>query len=173
MIIFATIFGVGFLILLFSVLFGGDADADVDADGDFGDDVGHGPNFFSFKMLALFMVGFGAVGFGVRTTTDWSYFQASLAGVGGAVVVGLLGWLILRIFYTSQASSTIQDHDIVGTTANVIDAISGSEYGQIACIIRGREITFLARSQDGSTIARNSPVRIVRKDGNVVTVEAV
>lgn len=172
MIIFATIFGVGFLILLISLIFGHDFDHDVDLSGDVDADVGHGPNFFSARMLALFMVGFGAVGFGVRTTTDWNTLEASMAGLGGAAVIGALGWIVLRLFYSSQSSSTIQDSDVVGITANVIDAIAGKEYGQVSCVIRGREITFMARSKDGANIDRNTPVKVLRKDGNIVTVES-
>lgn len=168
MIIFITIFGVGFAILLLSLIFGHDADFDMDH-GDFGH-AGHGPNILSFRMLALLMVGFGAVGFGFRATSDWSMFRSSMAGVGGAAVVGIIGYLILRMFYASQASSTISDSDIIGSAGNVIDAIGETDYGQVACIIGGREFTFLARSKDGTIIRRNQAVRIVAKSGSVVTV---
>lgn len=171
MIIFATIFGVGFLILILSLIFGGDTDADADVDFDGADFDGHsGPSVFSVKMLALFMVGFGSVGFGVTTTTEWTMFQASMAGLGGAAAVGLAGYLILRLFYASQVSSTITSQDLLGTTANTTDAITDEGYGQITCSVRGRPITFLARSRDGGTIPRRTPVRIVSKSGNVVTV---
>ena len=174
MIVFATIFGIGFLILLFSLIFGHDTDVSVDADvdvsGDVGGDISHGPSVFSAKIVALLMVGFGATGFGFKVTTDWSTFQVSMAGVAGALFMGVLGYIVLRMFYASQASSTINDSDVIGRDANVLDAIHGNEYGQVTCIIMGREITFLARTVDGSTLPRNAPVKIVSKSGNVVTV---
>ncbi len=169
MVIFATIFGVGFLVLLISIIFGHDTDVHVDADAS-GVDT-HGPGVVSVKMIALMMVGFGAFGFGTRATTDWSMFKSSMAGLVGAAAVGVAGYLILRLFYSSQESSTISDEDIVGQQANLIDAVAGSDYGQAACVIRGREITFLARSVNGESISKHTPVRIVRKSGNVVTVE--
>jgi hypothetical protein len=168
-IVFATIFGVGFLILILSMIFGADADGDFDTGADFSDG-GHGPGILSIKMLALLMVGFGAVGFGVRTTTEWTMFQASAAGLGGAVAVGIAGYLILRMFYASQASSTITDSDLLGLTAHTSDAISEGGYGEISCSVRGRAITFLARSADGKAIPRLTPVRIVSKSSGIVTV---
>lgn len=168
MIIFATIFGVGFLILIINLIFGGDGDADMDADGPAG-----GPNIFSFRILSLLMVGFGAIGFGTRSTTEWSMFACSMAGIGGAVITGTIGYFILRAFYSSQATSLIEDSDVVGQMANLIDSIGENSNGQIACVIRGREITFLARSQDGKPIDKSKPVKIVSMTGNIVTVVPV
>ena len=119
------------------------------------------------------MVGFGATSFGFRTTTDYTMFQSSMTGVAGAAVVGIIGYLIIRAFYMSQASSTILDSDIIGMTGNTIDAIGSKDNGQIACIIRGREITFLARSSDGKPINKGAPVRIISKSGSVVTVKSL
>ncbi|MEE9553822.1 MAG: NfeD family protein [candidate division Zixibacteria bacterium] len=165
MIIFATIFGVGFLILIFSLIFGHDIDADVDAD------VEGGPSIFSVKIISLLMVGFGALSFGVRATTEATMFISSMAGVGGALVVGGIGYAIIRVFYASQASSTITDRDIIGSIATLIDAIPENGNGQVSVVLRGREITFLARSKDNSSINRGNPVRILSKSGNIVTVE--
>jgi hypothetical protein len=168
MMIFVSIFGVGFVILLLSMIFDHDGDVDVDADG-----LDQGPSIFSVKMIALIMVGFGAAGFGLRATTDASMLAASLTGTGGALVVGLVGYLILRAFYRSQASSTIVDQDIVGSTGNLLDAIVDDGRGQVAVVLRGREITFLARSKDGQSIKRGTPVAIVAKTANIVTVDPI
>ncbi len=168
MLVFASIFGFGFIILIFNLIFGGDGDVDVTTD--VGIDT-HGPGILNVRMVALLMVGFGAAGFGVRVTTSASMFQASLAGIGGAAVVGAIGYLIIRAFYASQVSSTISDNDIIGQTGNLIDAIQDDKYGQVSCVVRGREITYLARSVDGKSIDRNAPVRIIGKTANIVSVE--
>ena len=171
MIMFATIFGVGFVLLLLNLLFGHDADADIgDVSMDVDHDI-HGPSVLSFKMIALCMVGFGAVGFGVRATTEAGMFTASMAGVGGAIVVGAIGFVIIRAFWVSQASSTITDADIVGASGTLIDGIEGDGMGQVACIVRGREMTYLARSKGGVSIERGLPVRVTGKTGNTVMVE--
>jgi len=173
MVIFASIFGVGFAILLISLIFGSDGDVDVDADVDMHSDIGHGPSVFSFKMIAMLMVGFGATGFGFRATTDYTMFQASMAGVVGALILTALGYFIMRAFYTSQASSTISNDDIIGQEASLIDMIDNGHNGQVLCVIREREYTFLARSSDGQTIAKGAIVKIVGKIGNIVTVEKI
>jgi len=174
MLIFATIFGVGFVILIINLIFGADHDVDTGADVGIGHDVdggGHGPSIFSLRIISLLLVGFGAVGFGFRATTDMSMFQSSMAGIAGAIAMGAFGYLIIRMFYASQTSSTISDQDIIGLTGNLIDAIHGDQNGQVSCIVRGREITYLARSADGQSINRGAPVRIVEKAGSVVIVK--
>ena len=170
MIIFATIFGVGFLLLIVSLIFG--HDTDVGADGDLHDGPS-GPSVFSVKMISLFMIGFGAVSFGVRVTQEATMFVSSMAGTGGAVVIGIAGYFIIRAFYTSQVSSTITDQDLIGCTATVLDTIVADGQGQVACILQGREITYLARSSDGQAISRGRSVKIVRKSGTIVTVEPI
>ncbi len=172
MLIFVTIFAVGFIILLFSLIFGGHGDVDVHGDvSDLVESDVHGPSIFSVKMVALFMVGFGGVGFGMCATTDVEMWVASAAGVGGAAVIGVIGYLIIAAFYASQASSTITDADIIGERATLLDAITEGGNGQVVCIIRGREMTYLARSADGQPIERGTPVRITSKTGSRVTVE--
>lgn len=171
MLIFATIFGIGFTILIFSLIFGHDVEADADIDGDV--DSGNGPSIFSVKMIALLMVGFGALSFGVRATSDATMLVSSMAGVGGAAAVGAIGYFIIRAFYTSQTSSTITDRDIIGSLATLIDTIPENGNGQVSCVIRGREITFLARSQNGKKIERGTPVKVLSKTANMVVVEKV
>jgi len=171
MLMFVSIFGVGFVMLLITSIFGHDADTDVGHDfGGDADHGSHGPSIFSTKMLSLILVGFGAGGFGVRATTGAGMFAASMGGVAGAVVLGVIGYLIIRGFYGSQASSTVTDDDIIGCDGNLLDGIPEGGRGQVACVVRGREITFLARSKDGSPIKRGAPVKIVAKTAGVVTV---
>ena len=173
MILFATIFGVGFILLLSSLIFGHDDVGGGDFDhADFDHDT-HGPSIFSLKMIALLMVGFGAMAFGIRATTEASMFTASMGGVGGAVVVGILGYLIIRALYMSQASSTITDDKVIGVSATILDAIPENGRGQIVCVVFGREITFMARSKDNSAISKNEQVRVLSKTGNTVVVEKI
>ncbi|MEZ5360647.1 MAG: NfeD family protein [Candidatus Zixiibacteriota bacterium] len=171
MILFATIFGVGFLLLISSLIFGGD-DVDADVDGDFDHGFDHGPSIFSLKMISLLMVGFGAMAFGIRATTDATMFIASMSGIGGAIVVGIIGYLIIRAMYMSQANSTIGNQDIIGASGTLIDAVPAGGRGQVACIIQGREVTFVAMNvEDGEAIPKSTPVKIVSRIGNSVKVQ--
>jgi membrane protein implicated in regulation of membrane protease activity len=168
--IFATIGGVGFVLLVGSLIFGGDADHDLDHDVDHGHG---GPSIFSIRMIALLMVGFGCGGYGVRATTDASMLLSTLAGLGGALIVGLLGYALIRLFYTSQASSTVTDQDIVGNEATLLDSVPENGVGQISCTVHGREITYMARSSDGHPIKKGARVRVLRKSGTSVTIEPI
>lgn len=170
MLIFITIFVVGFLLLIINLIFGHDMDHDMS--GGIDHDFDH-PSVFSLKMISLLMVGFGAVGFGVRATTDATMFVSSLAGVGGAAAIGAIGYVIIRAFYASQSTSTIGDSDLLGSSGTLIDGIAENGTGQIACVVRGREITYLARSSGGQAIPRGTPVRVIAKVGNTVTVEII
>ncbi len=177
MLIFATIFGVGFLLLILNLIFGHDVDHgfdhDVSGGADHGDGTGHGPSVFSVRMIALLMVGFGALSFGVRATTSASMFISSMFGVAGAIVIGAVGYFIIRAFYANQASSIITDNDLIGCTATLLDAIPENGFGQIACVLRGREITYLARSRNNRAVARGTSVRVVGKSGNTVEIEPI
>jgi len=170
MLMFVAIFGIGFVILLIGMVFGHDGDAD--AGGDFDHDA-HGPSIFSVRMVALVLVGFGAAGFAVRASSGASMFASSMGGIGGALFMGVIGYFVIRAFYTSQASSTVLDRDVIGCQGNLLDAIPQNGRGQVACVVRGREITFMARSTDGRAVGRGAPVRIVAKTGGVVTVEPI
>jgi membrane-bound ClpP family serine protease len=162
--IFATIGGIGFVLLLANLIFGGDADHDIDHSG---------PSIFSIRMIALLMVGFGCGGYGIRAATDASMLLSTVAGLGGALVVGLLGYALIRMFYTSQASSTVTDQDIIGNEATLLDAVPKDGVGQISCTVHGREITYMARSSDGKPIKKGARVRVVRRSGPSVTVEPI
>ncbi len=172
MLLFATIGILGFAILLVSLLFGHDQDHDFSGtDHDALSDGDGGPSIFSMKMLAIAMVGFGVTGFGVIAGTDWTMLVASLFGMGGAAVMGLIGFTIIKSVWRQQASSTITRADIIGAMGRLIDAIPAGGVGQIACSVRGREDTYMARTKDGHTIPLGSTVRIVDKVGQHVIVE--
>lgn len=119
------------------------------------------------------MVGFGGTGFGFQTGTDWSTAMVTLAACGGAFVMGALGYLIIKSFWTQQTSSTIKAADIIGCTGRLIDAIPQNGIGQVEYPVRGRQDTSLARTSDGHAIPVGRTVKIVEKSGQHVIVEEV
>ena len=169
MLIFVSIFGMGAIVLIFNLVFGHDTDSDLSGGGDI--DGADGPSVFSARMISLLLIGFGAVGFGMRTTTDASMAISSLAGLAGAIVMGGIGFVILRAFYSTQASSTVTDRDVVGSTGHLTDAIPEGKLGQMSCEVRGQSVTFIARSDGNRAISRGAQVQIIGKSGGTVTVK--
>lgn len=172
MLLFATIGILGFAILLISLLFGHDQDHDfADQDHSGSADSDSGPSIFSVKMFAIEMVGFGVTGFGIMAGTDWSMLVASVFGLGGAAIMGLLGYAVISSIWKQQASSTITRSDIIGAVGRLIDAVPQDGVGQVACSVRGREDTYMARTKDGHSIPLGRTVKIVDKIGQHVIVE--
>ena len=169
---FIIIGGLGFLILLISAVFGHDHDHDfADHDHDGMHDGDKGPSVFSIKMFAIAMVGFGGTGFGFQTGTDWPTSLVTLAACGGALVMGALGYVIIKSFWGQQTSSTVKASDIIGCTGRLVDAIPQNGVGQVECPVRGRQDMFLARTNDGHAIASGRTVKIIEKSGQHVIVE--
>ena len=100
-------------------------------------------------MIALLMVGFGCGGYGIRATTEASMLLSTMAGLGGALIMGLVGYALIRMFYTSQASSTVTDQEIIGHEATLLNSVPSDGVGQVSCTVHGREITYMARSSGG------------------------
>lgn len=170
MLLFATIGILGFAILLISLFFSHDhdfssPDNDIISDGD------GGPSIFSVKILAIAMVGFGVTGFGIIAGTNFTMVMASLFGIGGALVMGIIGFTIIKTIWKQQASSTITRSDIIGSVGRLIDAIPANGVGQIACSVRGREETFMAQTKNGQAIPLGHTVKIIDKVGQHVIVE--
>ena len=162
-----------FLLLLGSMLFGHDHDADHDhdVDHDHGGDHGAGNmSIFSVKIILAFGVGFGAGGF-IGARNDLSWLGSSLSGLVGGLVVGGIGYLFLNALYTRQASSTVQTKQLVGATGIVDTSIDAGSVGRIVVSLPSGRETFLAKSATGKPLALNTPVKIVRVDGSIVSVE--
>ncbi|MCU0253237.1 MAG: hypothetical protein MUE47_01740, partial [Acidobacteria bacterium] len=112
MLVYAVIGAVGFLILLFMLIFGdagGDHElpgGDVDAGGFEAEhaDFGHegGPSLFSLRIMSAFLTAFG-VGGVVARFLDLSHVAASAIGVAAGAVMSGIVYQFARILYGQQA----------------------------------------------------------------------
>lgn len=163
--IFLTIAAIGFLFLLFSLLFG-----DLGHELHFDHGLEHGGvSFFSTRIISVFITAFGGFG-AVATHYGLSTFAASGVGlVSGAFFASLI-YAFARFLYGQQASTDVRASDLVGQTARVVVAIPAGGVGQVRCQIGEQLVDKIARSDDGQPVSEHSTVRIESMLGETVVV---
>jgi membrane protein implicated in regulation of membrane protease activity len=170
MFVFAVIGMVGFFFLIVSALFGGDADHGLDHGADAGHDAG--PSWFSTRVIAMFLTGFGATG-AIARSYELSYPLSALLGVVTGLVVGFAGFQLIHYFMRQQASSTVQEDEMVGLLGAVTVPIPSNGLGQVVLEVKGRRLFPSARATTDASIGEGAQVRVVRSSGSQVVVERV
>ncbi len=179
MLVFLSLACVGVVFLLISAFFGGDHDASADHEFHFehgyeaaaGHEGEGGPSPFSMRVISLFVTAFGAVG-AISRYYGTSYFLSSLSGLVGGVLVGGIGYQIMKFFWKQQATSTVCSEDLINSSAEVKTAIPGSGVGQISLVVKNQLRYMPARSKDGKDIEGGAIVKIVAcPGGDTVIVE--
>ncbi|GJM39447.1 MAG: hypothetical protein DHS20C19_28140 [Acidimicrobiales bacterium] len=157
---------VGLPLLLWMAI-GGDADGgdglslDLDGDGPF--------VAIPLSAIAFFLAGFGAIGL-IGEWTDTPLLVTLLAA--GAIGIGA-GWgskALLTWAGADDASSTVADHELEGTIAQVALPVSSEHRGKIILDIAGAREQMTASPADGSTIDAGERVVVVRIEGGVALV---
>jgi membrane protein implicated in regulation of membrane protease activity len=159
----------GTAMLCVSFLFGGDHDHDHDHDAAHeGEDT---MSIFSFKILWMFTVGFGAGGF-FAERGGFAVLGASFFGIFAGVVMGGLGFFLMNYLYTHQGNSVIKTSSAVGQFAVVDTAIEPGKIGEVHCTVEGRMAYFQARSDSKKLIPASTRVKVTKTMGNMLVVEA-
>lgn len=167
--VFLGISALGFLFLILSLVFGevfehwGGVDHDIDH-GDTG-----GPSPFSPRVLAVFMTAFGGAGalaghYGLSVVP-----ASSVAFCSGWVFATLIYWFA-RFLYGQQASTQVQNQDLVGKSARVVVAIPSNGVGQVRIQLGEELVDKVAQSKSGNSIVENSVVLVEQVLGEVVIV---
>lgn len=169
MILFLTVAFVGFLLVAMSVLFGGDGDFEI---GEMAGDIDHGgsPGVLNLKVIAMALCGWGVAG-GIAHALGAERMMASIIGIGGAVVLGGVGLVIMKLFYGSQAPFSIGDADYVGIIGRTLYDIPKDGLGQIICNIKGTSLTLMAKVEKGQKLSKDTIVEIISKQGGMVIVK--
>jgi membrane protein implicated in regulation of membrane protease activity len=168
MLVFAVIGLVGFFFLIVSALFGGDAGHDMDHGVDH--DHGGAPSWFSTRVIAMFLTGFGATG-AIARSYELSYPLSAALGLVTGLVVGAAGFQLIHFFMRQQASSTVQEDDMVGQLGSVTVAIPPNGIGQVVLEVKGRRVFPSARATTAAAIDEGVQVKVVRSSGSQVVVE--
>lgn len=144
---FATLLGAGLTyVLVTSILgffFGGHGENS--HDGDSAEHVDGTVSVFSSRIVAIFMIGFGAGGL-IATHYGLSIITATLIGLSCGVGIGILALLGLRLLYSQQANSEISIVDTVGRIGTISVDIPENHFGEIDVAVKGQIMTYRARS---------------------------
>lgn len=169
--------------LSISLFFGGgeelDHDADIDADHDLDHDAdtdhdgGSGNmGFLSFRVLLMFVAGFGCGGF-FAARANYALAGSSAFGVLGGFVLAAVGYSFLNLLYRSQSSSVVRTRDVIGTDGVVMTSILPGQIGRISCWVGDRQEEFSARTTYSETLPVAAQVKIVNSIGSILIVEPV
>ena len=125
---------------------------------------------FSPKVIAIFMVGFGAAGF-MASELHQSIFPATAWAAAGGAVIGGLAYAGLRLLYSQQVSSEVMISRVVGKTGTVTVTIPTDGVGEVSLTIDGQYLTYAARcAVVCPPIHVGSQVSIVRYYGSTLVV---
>lgn len=168
--VFLIIAGVGFLILLASLVMG-DLFESLGVDGGF-DSGPDGPGFLDSRVISVFILSFGGFG-AIGTQAGFGIIASSLMGLAGGVVLGGLVSVFGRFLYKQQASSSVSSNQLVGRTAQVTVSIQSGSVGQVMCRVGEERVEKLARTRGNKEIKAGAIVRIdeIAGDSLIVSVE--
>jgi membrane-bound ClpP family serine protease len=173
MLVFIAIAIGAFLLIAGSFLLGGDHDSDHDA-GDAGHEISaeHDAtiSIFSTKILATFLMGFGAAG-ALGMHYGANHLTASLIGLVCGAFLAALMYLVLGLFYRQQASSLVSASSATGNSGTVTVTIGEGSVGEVSLCVEGQYNTYSAVALDGQSIAKGQVVRVVRTMGSQLVVE--
>ncbi len=181
----------GSVLLLFSLGLSGDADADLDADADFdagdagadgadadGGDAAHGDvagffsSFLSLRFWTFFATFFGLSGLLLDgfDVLEGTLAPALVAGAFG-VAAGQTVVRLLRHLSRPAGGEVPEASAYVGKTGRVIVAIPEGGPGKVRIELAGRTVDVLARTTDGSALAKDTTAILVEMRGEIAIVE--
>lgn len=127
---------------------------------------------FNLTALTAFVAWFGGAGY--LALTGWELaagFALLLAGVAG-----LVGWLVVQLFFTrvlprADSSMDPADYRIEGTVARVSMPLAPGRTGEIQYTLGGTRHSDGARSSDGTPIPHGAEVVVVRYERGIAYVQ--
>jgi hypothetical protein len=128
-----------------------------------------GPSPFSLRVIAIFMTGFGSTA-AIASSYNLSITISILIGLGAGIICGLIAYLIIRTFWSQQASSTVSQHDFVGSEGVVSVEIPEKGIGQVAIIVKSQQTYLSAHSCDAKVIEQGRTVIVKEYFSGVATV---
>ena len=171
MLIYLTLAFCGFLVVAGAFLFGHDHDHDIGHEHDVGHDGDghdHAISIFSTRIIATFVMGFGAAG-AIARLYGHDHMMSSLFGMGAGVGLGYLMFLLMNFFVQQQGSSVTREDDLIGERGIVTVPIDENSPGEIGIQTSAGYRNFVARAS--TPIKKGRSVRVADTSPGVLLVE--
>ncbi|HEX7879809.1 MAG TPA: NfeD family protein [Candidatus Eisenbacteria bacterium] len=176
---FLVIGGVGFTLLVFTWVVGEMFDLGHDLATFVGHEIGTaniemgghemaGPSPFSSRVVFTFLTAFGGGG-AVAAACGQPMWASILYGKGAGLTVAASTWLLARLLWRRQSSSTLEVSSLVGCRGRVVVGVGVGALGQVTLLVGGGSSTFLARSA-GDAIPAGDSVLVVASEGDTLIV---
>jgi len=150
---FFYIVGILGIVLVLLSLFGvgGDHDFDhsFDSGGDSDSSSDSGPSLFSYRVIISFITAFGMGGVLTYRLSEATPLWSVFAGIITGIVVALIVWGLLKITFSQQASSLINDKDFIGMSGIVTIPIFSNQIGEISVVVNGQKKILMATVDSG------------------------
>lgn len=165
MLVFVSLAAIGLLLTAVSAFLGHDFEAHPELE------VG-GVGFFSLRAMAIFLLTFGTIG-ALARWLEKPPITSSLWGLLAGVGTYALYVVAMQLIRSQQASSLIEDRELVGLTGMVTVAIPADGVGEVTCRLKSQTTRRMARAALRQPIAEGALVRISEQHGDVLLVEPV
>ena len=159
---------------LFTFIGGGDTDG-LEADFDGGlDDVDAPFQFFSFRNLVNFLLGFGWTGVAFYEQLSSKVLVVVIATVVGLVFI-MLFWLLIKQILKLTEDNTFRIEKLIGKTGEVYILIPAAKSGKgkIMISLNGTSHELSAITLSEVEIKTNTPVKVTAVDGDLLIVEPI
>lgn len=159
----------GFLVLVLGFFLGNDhevsggMDNSVDQDGVIG--------IFSIKVIATFIMGFGAAGFVCSAQFHCSTMASCLWGAGSGIGLAAVMYFLLWFFSKQQGTSAYSLDSLINAEGTVSVGIDDNARGEVSVTVNDCLSSHMAVAKDGFAIAKGTFVRVVGVSGSELVVE--
>ena len=174
---FLIIGGVGFTLLVLTWVVGEMFDLGHDLASFVGHEIGTanvdlgghemaGPSPFSSRVVFTFLTAFGGGG-AIASIAGQPMGISILYALVAGLAMATSTWLLARLLWQRQSSSTLEMSSLVGRTGRVVVDMTPQATGQVTLLVGGGSVTFLARSRE-ELLSAGESVQIVACEGDTL-----
>ncbi len=118
----------------------------------------------------MFLTAFGTIG-AIARWYGKSTIVCSMWGLASGIVLSLVYVLIMSLVKSQEASSLVDEADLVGCTGRLTVGIPAGGLGEVSCTSKSQTVRRLVRAAHGGEVPEGTIVRIKDVQGDVLIVE--